>query len=156
MCAKKEEIKDYRSHVRRCYEYAENSTLIELPEEDNADMMFKSHKNKLKRPYLEYADTVFIFSEMGFVDKTQKHVPKSACFCFVCDYDPSQNRLGFDIGPNCIVNMQFDLTKLSDECITNMMQNQEMKMSSDDTLNFKKIISCSICSRLVQGWGDEM
>ena len=34
-----------------------NSTLIKLPSPYNAKMQFKSHKNKLRRPYIIYADT---------------------------------------------------------------------------------------------------
>ena len=56
-CANKVEIREYQSHAGRCYEYATNSTLLTLQEEDKAHMMFKSHKNKLKRPYIVHADT---------------------------------------------------------------------------------------------------
>ena len=82
-----------------------NSTLIKLPSPDNAHMQFKNHKNKLKRPYVIYADTECSLVQTSLKDKTHKHVPNSACFYLVCDHDPSQNRLEYYIGENCIVDM---------------------------------------------------
>ena len=127
VCAKKVEIKEKQHHVGRRNQYAKNSTLLKLPEEDKDHMMFKSHKKtKLKRPYTVYADTKCSMVPTGLTDTTHNHVPNSACVYFVCDYDPTQNRLWYDIGPTCIVNMLVELTKLSDERITKRKKNQEM------------------------------
>ena len=93
--------------------------------------MFKIHTNKLKCPYIVYADTERSLAPTGLADISHKHVPNSKCFFFVCEYGPTQNRLCYDIGPNCIVNMRVGLTKLSDECITKMRNSPEMKMTED-------------------------
>ena len=74
---------------------------------------------------------------MGLANETHKHVPYSACFYFVCDYDPTQNTLWYDLGPNCIVSRLVGLTKLSDERIAKMKNNQEMQMTPEDLTNFK-------------------
>ena len=102
---KKFEVNKNQHHAGRCYECAKNSTLLKLPEEDKAHMMFNNNKNKLNRPYIVYADNDCSLVPTGLTDKTHKHFPNSACFYSVCDYDPIQNRLGYALGPKCIVNV---------------------------------------------------
>ena len=102
--------------MSKCFEYAKNSTLIQLPKEDKAHMLFKNHKNKVKRPYIVYADIECSLVPTGLVDKIY----------FVCDDDPTtQNRVWYVIGPNSIVHMLVELAKLSDECISKMKKNQD-------------------------------
>ena len=143
VCAKRLDIKADQSHASKCYEYARHSDLIKLHEEENAHMMFKSHKHKLKRPYIVYAGTERSLAPTGLADNTHKHVPNSACFYFVCDYEPTHNRLWYDLGPDCIVYMLVELTKRSDECIAKMRKNQEMNMTPEDHTNFKNTTRCS-------------
>ena len=93
---------------------------MKLPPPDNAHMHFKSHKNKLKRPYVIYEDTECSLVPTGLPDKTHKRVPNSACFYLGGYHDPSQNRLEYYIGENCIVDMLVGMTKISDRCIEQM------------------------------------
>ena len=136
---------EFRTHLSKCYNFDTNSTLIKLPSPANAHMQFKNHKNKLKRPYIIYADTECSLVPTGLLDKTHKHVPNSACFYLVCDHDPSQNRLEYYIGENCIVDMIVDMAKISDRCIEQMKKNQKMVMSAEDMMDFKNATHCSIC-----------
>ena len=108
-------------------------------------MQFKSHKNKLKRPYIIYADTECSLVPTGLPDKTHKHAPNSACFYLVRDHDSSQNRLEYYIGENCIVDMLVEMTKISDRCIEQMQNNQHMVMSAEDMMDFMNATHCSIC-----------
>ena len=91
----------------------------------------------------------------GLADKTHPRVPISTCIYFVCDYEPAQNRLGYDIGPNCIMHMLVELTKLADECIAEMQKNQEMKVAAEDLTNFKNATHCSLCSMPFQRERDD-
>ena len=138
-------IDELRSHISKCYNVDTNSTLIKLPPPANAHMQFKSNKNKLKRPYVIYADTECSSVQTGLPDKTHTHVPNSACFYLVCDHDPSQNRLEYYIGENGIVDILIEMTKIKDKCIEQMKKNQNMKMSAEDMMDFKNATHCSIC-----------
>ena len=104
-------------------------------------------QKKIKRPYIVHADTECALVPTGLTDKTQTHVPTSACFYFVCDYSAPCNWLCYGIRPNCIVDLLVELTKLSDECIAKMKNHQEMKMTAEDLTNFKNSTHCSICSQ---------
>ena len=101
-------------------------------------------QRKFKRPYIIYADTECSLVPTGLKDKTHKHVPNSACFCLVCDYDPTQNRLEYNIGENCIVDMLVAMTEISDRCIEHM-QKTETVTPSEDMMDFKNATHRSIC-----------
>ena len=45
------------------------------------------------RPYIVYADTECTLVQSDDPDKIATHVPNSACFYFVCDYDETQNKM---------------------------------------------------------------
>jgi hypothetical protein len=96
-------------------------------------MMFKSLKNKPIRLYIVRVDAECSLVPTGLADKINKHVPNSTSFYCVCDYDPTQNRLWYDIGPNCIVDWRVELTKLSDERITKMRQDA-WEMTADNLI----------------------
>ena len=101
-------------------------------------MQFKSHKNKRQRPYVIYADTECSLVPTGLHDKTHKHIPNSACFYLVCDHDPSQNRLEYYIGENCIVDMLVEMIEISDKCIKQTKKNQKMVVSAENMMDFQE------------------
>lgn len=76
-----------------------------------------------------------------------RHVVNSACFYFVCTYDHSKNRMWSHVGEDSIYEMIIELSSLADECIQQMKENQEMKMTDEDELNFKNATCCHICKR---------
>ena len=80
-------------------------------------MQFKYHKDKLKRPYVIYADTECSPVPTGLPEITHSHVPNSACFYLVCDHDPIPNRLECYIGEKLSVDMLIEMNKKSDKCI---------------------------------------
>ena len=134
---------EFRSNISKRYNFDTNSKLIKLPSPDNVKMQFKSHK--LRRPYIIYADTECSLVPTGLKDKTRKYIPNSACFYLVCDHDPSQNRLEYYIGENCILDMLIEMTKISDKCIEQMKKNKKMVMSAEDMMDFRNATHCSIC-----------
>ena len=127
----------FRSHISKRYNFDTNSTLNELPLPDNAKMQFKSHKNKLRCPYIMYADTECSLAPTGLKHKTRKYIPNAPCFYIVCDHDPSQSRLEYYIGGNCIVDKLIEITEISDQCMAQMKKNRKMVMSAEDMMVFK-------------------
>ena len=120
--------------------------MIKLPEEEKARVMFKTNEDKLKRPYCVHADTECSLAPTGLADKTPKHVPNSACVYFVCDYDLSQSRLWYDIGPYCTVNMLAEITKLSDACIAKIEEQPGYEDVNRGHVELQNATHCSICS----------
>ena len=130
-------LDEFRSPISKRYNFDTNSTLNKLPLPDNAKMQFKSHKNKLRRPYIIYADTECSLVPTGLKDKTRKYIPNSPCFYIVCYHDPSQSRLEYYIGGHCIVDKLIEITEISDQCIAQMKKNKKMVMSAEDMMDFK-------------------
>jgi hypothetical protein len=153
-CNKNVEVKDFfENHLRDCYKRAcGEGSLIKLPE-PGSTMKFKNHKNKLERPYIVYADCEStlekVDSKLG--DNTElihKHKVNSCCFYFVCTFDSSRNLLKTFEGDNCIEDMVIELHRISSDCIEEMKQNQEMKMSNEDKKKFNNAFCCSICNEM--------
>ena len=51
----------------------------------------------------------------------------------MCDYDHYKNKLRSSFGPDCIVEVLDELTKLSNECIARRKNSEGMQMTADDT-----------------------
>ena len=80
-------------HVSNCAKLSLNtlgeSTIVTLPDPSlghKTVMKFENYKNKLKRPYIVYADTECTLNPSDDPKKIMTHVPNSACFYFVCNY----------------------------------------------------------------------
>ena len=125
LCATNVEDKEYRNHLRKCYKFGKEGTLLRLPEE-GATMKFKSFKNKLERPFIVYADMESILVKHKHKNNIHEHVPNSCCFDFGCTYDPTQNVLWHDVSINCVENMIKELNKLAYKCMNKMKHNEEM------------------------------
>ena len=109
-------------------------------------MKFKNFKNKLVRPYIVYADTESSLKKIDDPNKMHEHIANSACFVFICTYDPSQNRIWYHGGEDCIIKMLLELTKLAEECIAKMRENQDMEMTEEDEYDFLRMLHvCHIC-----------
>jgi hypothetical protein len=118
-CNKNVEVKDFfDNHLRDCYKRASGEgSLIKLPEQGST-MKFKSHKNKLERPYIVYADCESTLEKLnvnydGNSQLLHKHNVNSCCFYFVCTFDSSKNILKTFDGDTCIEDMLVELTDLT-------------------------------------------
>jgi hypothetical protein len=54
-CECKFNIEKYDTHVNTCYRIAKEGSILKMPKEGSI-MKFKNYKNKLKRPFIVYAD----------------------------------------------------------------------------------------------------
>jgi hypothetical protein len=145
MCHKKIEMKEYRSHLSKCYKFCQDSTLIRLPKVGST-MKFKNYKNTLERPYVVYADTECSLCQTCDDSKIAKHEPNSACFYLVCTYDNSKNRLWSSVGKDCITEMVLELNRTATLIKAEMQENERMTMTQEDRTNFRRATCCHICN----------
>ncbi len=108
-------------------------------------MKFNNFKNQRMRPYIVYADLESYLKILNDPNRTHDHIVNSACVVFICTYDPSQNIIWYHVGGDCIVKQVLELTKLAEECIANMREHQDMKMTEEDEYDFETATCCSIC-----------
>jgi len=150
VCNGKVNVCDYSTHIRECYKFACSGSLLKLPPV-GSKMKFRNFKNKMERPYIVYADmesTLVKYDDRNKTDTTEKthhHVVNSCCFYFVCTFDHSKNKLWWSCEPDCVEQMMIELYTLSEKCIVEMRQNQEMEISKKEMTEFFKAKTCSIC-----------
>ena len=114
-CEKPQPEEDIRSHIGKCYKLQFNDgSLLKLPDEGSY-MSFENHKNKLVRPFIIYADTESTLKQTEDNNRIQKHIINSCCYCFVCTFDSSRNKLKTVIGGDCLNQMITELYRLADE-----------------------------------------
>ena len=56
----------------------------------------------------------------GLSDTTHKHVPIAACFYLVCEFDAGKNKMWHSVGPNGVVDMIVELSRLADICVAKL------------------------------------
>ena len=110
-------------------------------------LQFTNFKNKIRRPYIVFADFECKLVKTGLDSNIHRHEPIVACFYVVCDHDSSQNKLWYSVGPNCVIDMLVELTTLSDACISKMKENKQMELTLDDEINFIHAKTCHICNK---------
>jgi hypothetical protein len=131
--------------VRECYKFSKDNTLIKLPS-PNTYMKNQNHKNKLRIPFIVYADCECTLQATNGPKQIHKHIPNSCCYYFVCSFDNSRNELKEFVGDNCIVDMIKSLITLSKACIKEMKQNATMIFGKQEADKFKRETTCYICN----------
>ena len=159
MCNGKIKICDYSKHVHECYKFACEGSLLKLPPKGST-MKFMNYKNKMERPYIVYADmesTLVKYDDKKFnnqdknkkkqctTNRTHKHVVNSCCFYFVCTFDESKNKLWSSCEPDCVDKMIQELYILSESCIKEMRETQDMIITAQETNSLYNSKKCCIC-----------
>jgi hypothetical protein len=108
-----------------------------MPKEGSI-MKFKNYKNKLKRPFIVYADMEATLEIIDEKNKITKHNVNSCCYYFVCSFDNSRNYIKTFVGDNCVTEMLIELMDLSEKCIEEMRQNEDIKLNKEDKINYQK------------------
>ena len=135
----------FATHLKDCYKFAKEGSLLKLPTEGST-MKFKNYKNKLKRPFIVYADTECTLVKNNDPNKIHKHVVNSCCFYFVCTFDSSRNKLWHFRCDDCIPKMIKELYKIGEDCIKEMRNNQAMDLTVDDKKAFFEAKTFCICN----------
>ena len=161
MCNGKIKFCEYSNHLKACYQFHKEGSLIKLPDPESF-MKFKNHKNKLERPFIVYADTECtlekVFDRTGKPDKNKmhRHVVNSCCYYFVCTYDSSKNKMWYSTDPDCLEQMIKSLFQLSFDCIEEMKINQDMVMTQEDKDVFYNAKKCCVCGECFKADKDKV
>lgn len=148
ICRGKIDFKEYTTHISNCLKFAKDSTLLKLPNEGET-MEFRNYKNMLERPYIVYADFECSLCKVEGEDdnKIAHHKPNSGCAYLVCNNDHTKNKKMIFKGENCVVDMIKELNRTANDIVKEMRENERMRMTDKDELNFKKAKCCFICNK---------
>lgn len=157
-CGKLQCCYEYDKHIRACHKkITAEGSLIKLPKKGSV-MKFKNYKNMMRRPFTFICDLEstllkkFIkkLKKKGIEANTQiihEHRPNSCCYYFMCSFDRSRNELRVFEGEDCVKNMIIEMYKKNEKLLEEMRYNEKIKMSKEDTINFKTATCCSICKQ---------
>ena len=146
-CQQKIPAENYNEHIHQCYKLAQDTgALLQLPNEGSY-MSFKSHKNKLFRPFIVHADFEATLEKTQDDEKVAKHVPNSVGVAFVCSFDPSRNFYRKFSGEGFLVEFLSFLKDLAEDCISEMQKNERMVMTKADWKAFNNAEVCHICEK---------
>lgn len=167
---------DHKKHIcDRCLNYFKNEKVlkrhskicvnehqIEMPDEDNNWIEFKNHENKLKVPFIVYADIESflkrlneeeqnrVFSEACSTSAYQEHIAYSVGYYFKCEFDDSLSHYRSSGNSlDCIGWFIDELEKISKSVAEQMSKNKPMeKLSSEEEYVFNHPeAACFICER---------
>jgi hypothetical protein len=142
ICCEKE---SFEEHLMKKHFSTTNNCNLELPEE-GATMKFKNYKDMLTRPWIVYADFEASLVKTQRTDgKTHRHKPNSVGIHLVCTFDETRNEYHQFNGADCVVEMIKKLRELSERCIEELRENQEMVLTREDKINFKDAETCYLC-----------
>ena len=179
MCERSISLVEYDKHISTCYRVSLNClsdrTIIKLPEDNGRDnfMKFENYKNKIVRPFLVCADIECtlkptyesyesdIESSSSSGDTKQKgykthiHVPNSACFYFMSEHPKLKSRMWIAYGEDCVRKMIVELSKIAEECIDLLKENQKMEMTKEDNGKYYSAKCCHICNKNFDDGGED-
>ena len=89
-CNTKVQCQKFNNHIRTCYKIQKEGSILKLPP-PGSSMSFKNHKNKIKRPFIVYADNECRLDKTTDPNKIQEHTVNSSCYHFISSFDNSKN-----------------------------------------------------------------
>ncbi|XP_031358182.1 uncharacterized protein LOC116181880 [Photinus pyralis] len=72
-------------HIKDCIQ--KNDTAIKMPTEEKKMLKFKNFKNKIKAPFVVYADLESVLKPSTKKTAYQQHIPAAVGYYFKCSYD---------------------------------------------------------------------
>ena len=102
-------------------------------------MKFKNYKNTLERPFIVYADFERSLIPTDMVDKIARHEPNSAAAYFACTFDKSRNKYYKFEWQDCVYNLITQLREISESCMLELKNKQDIIMSRKDKDDFKML-----------------
>ncbi|DAC81320.1 PolB [Mayetiola barley midge adintovirus] len=137
-------------HLVNCF--AQNECQIEMPPEDNCEILFTEKKKQLKIPFIVYADIESILKKPdGKFPKTettsayQQHEAFSIGYYFKCGYDESESYYKSFRGPNCIEWFAEELCTIRDIVEPILKTVVPLTMTDEDEVFFIISDDCHIC-----------
>ena len=112
-------------------------------------VQFKNFKNKLRVPFVVYADLECLQVPDPDDDKIRHHVPSGICLLLVSQHPKVKNRLKLFHGKDCIDKFIEELYKINYECQMALKKHKiPMKPLTDQQVyNFQTASHCHICEK---------
>ncbi|XP_050500866.1 uncharacterized protein LOC126880841 [Diabrotica virgifera virgifera] len=125
----------------------QNETGINMPDKRNSIVKFKNFKNKVKVPFMVYADLESVLKPTVDPKKPQKHIPAAVGYYFKCSYDDSLSFYRSYRGSNCMEWFADEMNQLAEDASTVFLCPYPIHMSTDDERMFQAATYCHICEQ---------
>lgn len=135
----------------------QNTTAIEMPSDSTKMIKFDNYKNKLRVPFIVYADiesllipisaTSSSFCASGSTLAYQSHEPFAIGIYFKSDLNLVDNYYKSDRGVNCIAWFAKQLREIYEKAKGIYEVYIPIQMTHDDCDQYERAVSCHICSQ---------
>ncbi|CAH1107328.1 unnamed protein product [Psylliodes chrysocephalus] len=136
--------KGFEQHTMDC-----RKTIVcrhRMPKE-NDQVYFKHYKNKMKAPFMVYADLECVLRSTDDPKKYQKHVPCSIGYYLKCSYDDSLSFYRSYRGEDCMQWFTKELEQLAEDAETVFLCPYDMNITPEQEIKFQKATHCHICEK---------
>ncbi len=108
-------------------------------------MEFRGFKNMSERLFIVYCDFECSLIPTDMSNKIAKHEPNSATSYCVCTFDNIRNQYYKFEGRDCVQHMLEQLRLLATRCVKGQQENENVKLTAEDTKNQFRAKKCFIC-----------
>ncbi|XP_072403137.1 uncharacterized protein [Diabrotica undecimpunctata] len=125
----------------------QNETVINMPDKSKCIVKFKNFKNKVKVPFMVYADLETVLKPTDDPKKPQEHIPAAVGYYFKCSYDDSLSFYRSYRGKDCMEWFADEMNQLAEDVSTVFLCPYPIHMSEDDERMFQAANYCHICEQ---------
>lgn len=135
----------HEKHYEECIR--SNDCKIKLPTE-NATIQFKNHKNKVRAPFIVYADLECLLVPSEAAHSLHEHTPYSVGYYLKCSYDDSLSFYRSYRGENCQKWFVQEMKQLAENIETVFLCPLPMDpLTPEQETEFHHITHCHICEQ---------
>lgn len=131
------------NHIVDCQKI--NECAVKMPNEGDNILKFKNFKNKVKGPFIIYADLESILKPIDKENKYQEHSPAAVGYYVKCSYDDSLSFYRAYRGQDCMSWFAAELQQFAENVETVFSCPYDITMTSKQEEEFKKVTHCHIC-----------
>ncbi|XP_072403272.1 uncharacterized protein [Diabrotica undecimpunctata] len=118
-----------------------------MPDKSKCIVKFKNFKNKVKVPFIVYADLETVLKPTDDPKKPQEHIPAAVGYYFKCSYDDSLSFYRSYRGKDCMEWFADKMNQLAEDVSTVFLCPYPIHMSEDDERMFQAANYCHICEQ---------
>ncbi|KAB0790845.1 hypothetical protein PPYR_14921, partial [Photinus pyralis] len=132
-------------HTKDCIQ--KNDTAIKMPTEEKKMLKFKNFKNKIKAPFVVYADLESVLKPSEKKTAYQQHIPAAVGYYLKCSYDESLSFYNSYRGEDSMRWFADEMNKLAEDVSTVFLCPYKMHMTPQQELEFQAATECHICEQ---------
>ncbi|XP_031346482.1 uncharacterized protein LOC116174878 [Photinus pyralis] len=132
-------------HTGDCMQ--KNDTAIKMPTEEKKMLKFKNFKNKIKAPFVVYADLESVLKPSAKKTAYQQHIPAAVGYYFKCSYDESLSFYNSYRGEDCMRWFADEMNQLAEDVSTVFLCPYKMQMTPQQEIEFQTATHCHICEQ---------